>query len=133
VGLILDTHVLIRAERGRQSVDFSRWSEHGDAYISAITASELLVGVHRADSEARRIRRSAFVEAVLGTIPVVDFDLEAARIHARVMAGLAARGELLGPHDLIIAATALSRGFALMTGNLKGSQRVPGLVLVPLD
>lgn len=50
MGLILDTDVLIRAEKRAQEIDFTRWQEHGDAYISAITCSELLIGVHRADS-----------------------------------------------------------------------------------
>jgi tRNA(fMet)-specific endonuclease VapC len=68
VGLILDTCILIRAERG-YSLDFSPWVHYGDAFISAITVSELLVGVHRADSDARRIRRSAFVEAILARLP----------------------------------------------------------------
>jgi len=133
VGLIIDTNVLICAERGRQSVDFSCWAEHGDAFISAITASELLMGVHRADSEGRRVRRSAFVEAVLDTIPVLEFGLEAARIHARITAWLATRGELIGPHDLLIAATALSRGFPVVTGNVKEFRRVPGLQVLALE
>jgi hypothetical protein len=52
MGLLLDTGVLIRAERrGKEGqdfspLDFSPWVRYGDAAISAITASELLVGVH---------------------------------------------------------------------------------------
>lgn len=53
MGLIPDTNVLIRAERNGAAMNFSLWTSWGDAYISAITASELLVGVQRADSEAR--------------------------------------------------------------------------------
>ena len=62
MGLILNTNVLIQAERKGASIDFRPWDSWGDAYISAIVASELLVGVHRADFEARRLRRSSFVE-----------------------------------------------------------------------
>ena len=50
MGLILDTDVLIRGERQAAEVDFTRWVGHGDAYISAITRSELLIGVHRANT-----------------------------------------------------------------------------------
>ena len=133
MGLVLDTNILIKGEKGRRVVDFSRWREHGDAYITAITASELLVGVHRADSEARRVRRSAFVETVLEAIPVLDFGIEAARVHARITAWLAARGELIGPHDLIIAATALSYGYPVATANSREFQRVPGLDVIAVD
>ncbi len=127
MGLILDTNVLIRAERNGASVDFGPWSSWGDAYISAITASELLVGVHRADSEARRVRRSSFVEGVLAAIPVLDFTLEVARAHAEILAILRSRGELIGAHDVIIAATALSAGHAILTTDLDEFRRVPGL------
>jgi tRNA(fMet)-specific endonuclease VapC len=133
MGILLDTNVLIRAERGVQAVDFSRWQDRGSAFISAITASELLIGVHRADSEARRVRRSAFVEGLLAAIPVLEFGLEAARIHARVTAHLARQGRLIGPHDLIIAATALSYGYAVLTANLDEFQRVPGLEVLSVD
>ena len=65
MGLILDTDVLIRGEKQAAEVDFTRWAEHGTAYISAITCSELLIGIHRANTPARRARRSVYVEALL--------------------------------------------------------------------
>lgn len=133
MGLILDTNVLIRAERKGASIDFSPWDPWGDAYISAITASELLVGVHRADSEARRLRRSSFVERVLAAIPVLDFTLEVARTHAEIQAILSGRGETIGAHDLIIAATALSAGHAVLTRDLAELSRVPGLEVLAFE
>lgn len=130
MGLVLDTGVFIRAERGG-SLDFSPWADYGDAFISAITVSELLVGVHRADSDARRIRRSAFVEAILTQLPVLDFTAEVARVHAGLFAALSQQGQMIGAHDLIIAATALSHGCAVLTTNAEFT-RVPGLeVLTP--
>lgn len=69
VGLVLDTNVLIRVERSAgarcPTLDFSPWDGYGNVYISLVTASELLVGVHRPTTQARRIKRSAFVESVL--------------------------------------------------------------------
>jgi predicted nucleic acid-binding protein len=91
MGLILDSGVFIRAERQGQSLDFSPWHSYGDVAISAVTASELLIGVHRADNEARRNKRSAFVEAILTKIPVIDF-LAAARRHAQLFAYLCRQG-----------------------------------------
>ena len=131
MGLILDTNVLIHADRKRAAVDFSPWADRGNAYISAITTSELLVGVHRADSEARRLRRSSFVEGVLAAIPVLDFTLEVARIHAEILATLRSHGQVIGAHDLIIAATALSGGHAVLTMDTDEFDRVPGLEVLP--
>ncbi len=134
MGLIIDTNVLIRVERDGSAVDFSRWAGYGDAYISVITASELLVGEHRANTESRKLRRSAFVEGLLAAIPVLDFTLESARIHAEIAASLAAKGALMGAHDLIIGATALTHGYAVLTFDLTEFGRIPGLDIInPVD
>ena len=99
--------------------------------IATITASELLHGVERAAPQVRA-RRTAFVEAVLAAVPSVPFDLAAARIHASLWAALLARHEPIGPHDLIIAATALAIGWSVATLNHREFARVPGLdVVVP--
>lgn len=129
MGLVLDTCILIRAERGH-SLDFSLWVHYGDVFIRAITISELLVGVHRADSDARRIRRSAFVEAILAQLPVLDFTAKPARIYAGLLAALSQQGQMIGAHDLIIAATAISHDCAVLTANTTEFARVPGLDVV---
>ncbi len=131
MGLVLDTSVFIRAERSGIP-DFSPWIDYGEVVISAITVSELLVGVHRADDENRRARRSAFVEAILARLPVLDFTTEVARVHAGLFATLARQGRLIGAHDLIIAATALSHDCAVLTSNVSEFERVPGLEVLAL-
>ena len=66
---------------------------------------------------------------MLDRLSVVPFDLEAARIHARLAADLMAAGQAIGPNDLLIAATALAHGHAVLTHNLRHFERVPGLVV----
>jgi tRNA(fMet)-specific endonuclease VapC len=127
MGLILDTCVIIQAEKKATSINFDQWTSYENAYLTAITISELLVGVHRADSEARRIRRSAFVEAIINQIPVIDFTAEVARIHAEIYSYLLDKKQLIGAHDLIIAATALAHGCSLLTNNTREFKRIPGL------
>lgn len=117
MGLMLDTNVFIHTER--RLPDFSRWEHYGDVYISAITASELLVGVHYAESDRQRTRRSAFVEAVLARVPALSFETEEARIHAGLFAALAKQGKMIGAHDLIIAATAIAHNCAVLTENIR--------------
>jgi tRNA(fMet)-specific endonuclease VapC len=99
----------------------------GPLAVAAITVAELLIGAHRADSEERRRRREFYVIEVLDGVEVLPFDLAAARIHARLWAELAAAGQMIGAHDLIIAATALSRDYSLLTINAREFGRVPGL------
>jgi tRNA(fMet)-specific endonuclease VapC len=128
VAFLIDTSVLVGLERADKAAPFET-IEGESSFISAISASELLHGVERAVDEGRRARRQAFVERVLDTIPVLPFDLDAARVHARIWASLLRRGEVIGAHDLIIAATALSRDLVLMTHNTREFGRVEGLAL----
>ena len=64
MGLIVDTNVFIAAERRGAALDLSFGNVSDNSHISVVTAAELLMGVHRADNEARRSRRSTFVEAI---------------------------------------------------------------------
>ncbi|MGH8011741.1 MAG: PIN domain-containing protein [Candidatus Binataceae bacterium] len=125
---LIDSSVLIAAERGE--LDFANISERyaeEDVAISAITAAELLHGVHRARSAAQRRRREAFVEGLIALLPVVAFDLAGARIHASLWADLAKRGIAVGERGLIIAATALARNYTIVTRDERSFPRVPGL------
>ena len=133
MGVIVDTAVLIAAERG--AFDMPGYlATLGDepVALAAISASELLDGVERARDPAGRERRGAFVEGVLANVPVISFGLAEARVHARVWAALAAAGTPIGAHDLQIAATALVAGSAVATLNQDEFRRVPALTLAPL-
>lgn len=98
---MLDTGILIRAEKNNNSIDFGKWEAYGEVYISAITVTELLIGVHRADTQTRKIKRSTFVEAIIHAIPILDFTAESARTHAEIYAYLAKKGKLIGAHEKI--------------------------------
>lgn len=130
MGLIVDTNVFISFERRGQSIDLSPWEPSEDVFISVVTVSELLMGVHRTDTEVRRTRRSAFVEAVISGLRVLDFTTAVARLHSEIYADLARRGQLIGAHDLIIAATARYHNLSLLTDNVDELSRVPGLRVV---
>ena len=127
MGLILDTNVFIHSERSGDPIDFTKWEKYGEVFISAVTVSELLVGVHYAKSDALETRRSAFVESVLAKLPVLCFDTEEARVHAGLFAILSKQGQMIGAHDLIIAATAIVHDCAVLTENVREFSRVPGL------
>jgi tRNA(fMet)-specific endonuclease VapC len=132
VGVVLDTSVIVEADRGRLDLGGYLRDRDDDAVaISAITASELLRGVLAADA-AHAARRTRLVEGVLRELTVAPFDLDTARIHARLWADLAQRGRLIGAHDLQIAATALTLGYRLVTMNQREFERVPGLDLEDL-
>jgi tRNA(fMet)-specific endonuclease VapC len=129
MGLIIDTEVLVKLEKDPSWIDLAAYqSKYGHAYLSAATCSELLVGVHLANTEERRLRRSAYVEAMLKLFRPLAFDLEVARVHAQLVSALA-KNVTLGSLDLIIGATGIRYGFAVLTTNPADFQRMPGCLV----
>lgn len=127
---LIDSSVVIELERRGHPLDALPLDVLGEsAALAAITASELLVGVHRATVGDRRRRRQAFIEGGLNRIAVLPFDLEVARTNAHLAADLMAAGAIIGANDLLIAATALAHGPTVLTHNLRDFERVPGLVV----
>lgn len=132
MGLVIDTNVFINAENGRFDLDaLANYADYGDAYIAAVTASELLTGVHMAKSAAIRVRRAAFAEGIIASIPILDFTEEVARSYAELVAHfLKPRNKSnSNTHDLQIAATAITYGHAVLTSNVGDFKKVPGLTV----
>ncbi len=132
MGLIIDTNVFIDAEHHRLVFkELTVLSEYGEAYIAAITVSELLAGVHLAKTLDVRIQRSAFVEGVLSAIPCLPFEEAVARTYAELYAHFLQSNpriqRLPNVHDLQIAATAITNGFAVLTNNVQDFGKIPGL------
>jgi tRNA(fMet)-specific endonuclease VapC len=128
MGIIMDSSILIEAERGTLNIDeFINGREEEPFSLSVITIAELLHGVHRADSSARRIKRSAYVEKIIELFPVYPFDISAARIYAALWAKLRKQGIQIGAHDLMIGSTALALGFSVATFNNKHFDEIEGL------
>ena len=128
MGVILDTSVLIEAERRKFEID--SFTENRDEEIfglSVISVAELLHGVYRADSTKRRLRRSAYVEKIIELFPIYVFEISTARIYAELWSDLSQKGIHVGAHDLIIGSTALSLGFSVATYNIRHFERIEGL------
>lgn len=131
MGILIDTDVIIEAEKGTFSLEklLKQYGEE-EVGISSITASELLHGVECAKSKYIKKERSAFVEGILKIFPIFPFGIEEARTHARIWAELKNKEEMIGVHDLIIGATALTLKFKLVTFNIKGFKRIQGLKII---
>jgi tRNA(fMet)-specific endonuclease VapC len=130
MAVLIDASILIDAERGRLDLE-PHVARHGEeeAFLSVVTASELLHGVHRATASDVRARRSAFVEGLLERFPLLSVDFACARAHAQLWADLRQAGALIGPHDLWLAATCVAHGLIMVTANVREFSRVPGLDL----
>jgi len=130
MGIVVDTGVFIQWERRGKLLDQQLAELALPGYIAIITASELLVGVYRADTESRREKRSQFVEAILTRFSILEIDLSIARKHAELQALLSQHGATIGYQDLWIAATAVTYSHAIMTTNQREFARIPNLEII---
>ena len=132
MGVLIDASVFIDIERaGAQGAgvlaERIRDREEESYFVSVVTASELIHGIHRARDPATRARRTAFVEGLLGALPLLPVDIATARVHARLWADLAEAGQVIGGHDLWLAATCIAHDLRLVTANVREFGRVAGL------
>lgn len=91
-----------------------------------------MVGVYRANTEERKMKRSAFVEHIISSITSLPFQEEEARIYAQILALLYNKNISLGAHDLMIGATAIANGYAVLTANENDFTRITGLEVISL-
>ena len=90
--------------------------------------AELRVGVELSQGKAR-ISRLAFVDDVLATIPVIDYDVDVAEAHAHLLVVVRHQARLRGAHDLIIAATALASQRTVLTADQTAFTDLAGVAL----
>ncbi len=121
---VLDTDTCIAILRGVGHVIERRAEEPDEVATTWVTAAELYFGA--AKSTAPDQNRS-LVDAFLATLPVLRPDLAAAQVFGEAKALLHRAGTPLADADLFIAATAITCGAAVVTGNQRHFQRIPGV------
>lgn len=92
--------------------------------MSMVTLAELLYGVQ---ISSRKKENRAAVDALTRHLSVIDWSRDAAEHYADIRADLKKKGQLIGSHDLMIAAHARSLGAIVVTNNVKDFRRVKGL------
>jgi len=135
VGIILDSSVLITAERRghsvRQILEQVQTSQgESEVGLSVVTVAELVHGAHRAQTQAQQERRLEFIERLCRDVPVHPVTLDIARMVGRIEGQQEAKGIQFAFEDLVIGVTALHLGYAVMTLNARHFQRIPGLSVV---
>lgn len=135
LGIILDSSVIIAAERKRQTVE-DLLTSIGQTFgeieiaISAVTLAELVHGVARANTPEIRIARRAFIDELKKHVPVHPISDSTAEIAGQISGEQAAKGITLPADDLLIGASAVEQGYAVATLNIRHFQKIPGLRLL---
>ncbi|HME08658.1 MAG TPA: PIN domain-containing protein, partial [Bryobacteraceae bacterium] len=130
MGLVLDSSVLIAAEREQRSVSnllASLQTDHAETLFM-----ELEHGWHRANTPDTATKRRAYLDEVFAVIPVEPFTREMAVLAARIDAEARQLGIAIAVSDLLIAVTALHYGYAVGTRNVRHFRIIPGLTVPSL-
>lgn len=124
-----DSDVCIEIMRGHlpRAQEIMRKSSPDLFGVPAIVEAELLYGAENSNNpEEGRY----FVESLLSPLHIHSLRFPwCAACYARVRADLKRRGCIIGPNDLLIAATALAHGATLVSNNTRVFRRVEGLLL----
>ena len=124
---VLDTNILIYFFKNQGNVA-ENLLQHSpeDIGLPAIVLYELEVGIRKSASPQKRADELAAFTAVVNILP---FNIDEAKIAAKIRANLEMQGQKIGPYDTLIAATALANQATLITHNQKEFERIQGLSL----
>jgi tRNA(fMet)-specific endonuclease VapC len=123
---LLDTNICIyiRQKNPEQVLRRFRRLHPGEAVLSVITYGELLYGAAKSAHRAMALER---LRELVRLLPAMALPETAAENYGTVRAELESKGDLIGNHDLWIAAHALAAGLVLVTNNEREFRKVRGL------
>jgi predicted nucleic acid-binding protein len=135
MGLILDSSVVIAAERQRETITqlLRRIvSIAGDQRValSAVGLTELAHAIYRAPNPVQRQNHERYINDLLANMEVVPYAKATALLAAKIDGEQRAQGVTIPFADLLIGVTALEHGYAVATVNLRHFGLIPGLQIV---
>lgn len=122
---VLDTNILIYFFKGLGNVPQRLLSvSPKDIAVPAVVIYELEYGITKSSAPKKRQQQ---LEELCSLVTVLPFGRAEAKVTADIRAKLEKKGTPIGPHDLLIAGTAVANSAVLVTNNIKEFSRVPKL------
>ncbi len=123
---LLDSNVCIHLLNERHSGIEQNFRSHSPSEIAlcSIVKAELLFGARHSRRVNANLQRLAQFFAPLTSIP---FDDRCAEEYAQIRTDLTARGKVIGPNDMLIAAIARAHDAILVTHNIAEFSRIVGI------
>ena len=120
---LLDTNVLIEIFRGSHVLQQHIASKGLEkCLVSELSLGELYVGAFKSGRK-EHFDQIGFIEQSFRVIPPEGL----ASVYGKIRADLELAGTPVEDMDLLLAATAVSRGLTLVTHNVRHFSRIPGL------
>ena len=136
MGVVLDSSVTISAERRQTTVAalllrVRTLTQEENVALSAIGMTEIVHGIHRANTPARADYRRRFLDELLDELTVIPYTPDIAWLAGQIDEEQTAIGNIIPFPDLLIGATALHLGYSILTANLRHFRQIPHLVVIP--
>lgn len=125
--ILLDSDVCVAILRGNPNAISAYGRNRGNVAIAGMTVGELYLG---AEKSANKERNATLVERFVNALPIVHTNNAIMRRFGVEKARLQAAGTPVADADALIAATALSLGCPLATGNVRHFSRFVELELL---
>ena len=125
----LDTNVIVDAIRGKYpnlEANFKKYAS-SEIAIPAIVVAELEFGAQHSDNYEKR--KQQYLK-LIAPYKVIPFTKNEAVIYGKIREQLTKEGKIIGPNDMLIAATAMANGATLVTHNIDEFSRINGLSFV---
>ena len=124
---LIDTDIVINSIKGNTKVNqkIGAYAAIPKA-ISIITFGELLYG---AKKSTQREKNTSIIYRLAEIFPIVGITRSTIEAFTDIKMALDVKGERIEDFDLLIAATALSLNYTLVTNNTKHYKRIEGLQL----
>ena len=126
ISYLLDTNVVIALIANKSEPLLKRLVSHplGSVALSVIAVHELYYGAYKSQRVEHNLETLRLFSR---NFPVLEMDRQDAIVAGDIRAMLAARGQPIGPYDVLLAGQAKARDLILVTNNLREFERVPGL------
>lgn len=131
-GYLIDSDILITMLRDRTDKTGlrSKALQVGleNCFVSAVSLSELYSGAYKMQSD-RGLHEVDFIKKIFNILPYGDVDNVAEEVFGSTKAILSSSGRPLDDMDLLIGASAISRGLTMVTHNSRHFSRIPKLIV----
>lgn len=124
--IFLDSDICIHFLNGKDPDLIKKFQAYSptELKVASIVQAELLFGA----ANSKKIRQnSSKLAKFLEPYDIVPFDSRAASVYAKIRFELSKKGNLIGPNDLILAATVIANQGTLVTRNIGEFKRLESL------
>ena len=122
----LDTNICIYFLKGmNENIKRKLLEKHPDEIkICSIVQAELLYGAEKSVKKEENLKN---IKEFLFPFEIVSFEENDTESYSKIRAKLEKEGRIIGPNDLLIAATVLANNGTLITNNVDEFKRVENL------